>query len=161
MLHFSELHQCFIQHQISPAFLSTANSHLPSFQAFSIINVVQLIDTICDTICSIMISSLRLTLIYFPVSVLWHWFTSGVFSMVLFDRYMMTSNSSLPLPGLAIVPSADLSSLWFKNMFEWFNKANYGDPDIGFAALIICLFVFGIPFLLRLGAGAVIYGEID
>jgi hypothetical protein len=78
--------------------------------------------------------------------------------MVLFDRYIITSNSSLPLPGAVIVPSADLSSLWFKNMFDWFNKATYGDPDIGFVALIVCLFVFGIPFLLRIGAGAVIYG---
>ena len=139
--------------------LSIANSHLPPFQAFSIINVVQLIDTICDTICGVIISSLRPTLLYFPISLLWHWFTSGVFSMVLFDRYIITSNSSLPLPGAVIVPSADLSSLWFKDMFDWFNKATYGDPEVGFAAMAVCLFVFGIPFLLRAGAGVAVYGR--
>jgi len=98
---------------------------------------------------------------YFPASVLWHWFTSGAFFTVLFDRYMITSNSSLPLPNAVIVPSADLSSLWFKTLFEWFDKATYGDPDIGFAALVICLFVFGIPFLLRYGAGVWVYGRGD
>lgn len=79
--------------------------------------------------------------------------------MVLFDRYIITSNSSLPLPGAVIVPSADLSSLWFKDMFDWFNKATYGDPEVGFAAMAVCLFVFGIPFLLRAGAGVAVYGR--
>lgn len=117
--------------------------------AFSIINVVQLIDTICDTICGVLTSSRRLTLLYFPISHLFHWFTSGAFSIDLFDRYIITSNSSLPLPGAVIVPSADLSSLWFENMLN--------NADVGYVATAAYIFVLLIPFLLRIGAGVAVY----
>ena len=80
--------------------------------------------------------------------------------MELIDRYMLTSNSSVAqIPEGKILPSADLSSLWFKSLFEWFNKATYGDPDIGVAAMAVCLFLFGVPFILRLGAQAGVYGQ--
>ena len=78
--------------------------------------------------------------------------------MALFDRYIITSNSSLPLPGAVIVPSADLSSLWFKDLFDWFSKAFYKDVVIASMAVMACMFVFGLPFLLRAGAGGAVYG---
>jgi hypothetical protein len=117
--------------------------------AFSVINVVQLIDTILDTFIGVYVNSPSITIVYFPISLLWHWFTSGVFSMVIFDRYIISNSTLPPFPGTDLVPSADLSSLWFKSMFNWFKKASYGSGQIGLGAFAACALVFGIPFLLR------------
>ncbi|KAE9373773.1 hypothetical protein N431DRAFT_456516 [Stipitochalara longipes BDJ] len=112
---------------------------------FCIVNVVQLIDTICtDLFMSVHLNAMK----YAPVSILWHVFLSGVFSMQLSDRYIF-SNSS---PGTTIFPITNLSSLWCKAMFKWLVKAEAYNPLPLPFVWIFTLVLFCLPFGLRLAA---------
>ncbi|KUJ09595.1 uncharacterized protein LY89DRAFT_740678 [Mollisia scopiformis] len=116
-------------------------------RAFCVVNVVQLIDTICDAIIVPWGTSPWYTLL----SIVWHWFLSGTFSLKLSDRYLITNTP----PGYDVVPYSDLSSLWFKWLFVTVIKLVWTD----LFSLLFVLFLFGLPFAARLFAQQAILEE--
>ncbi|OCL12300.1 hypothetical protein AOQ84DRAFT_360764 [Glonium stellatum] len=131
----------FVTAYSSAAHLHPANKRLifatSLLQAFCIINVVQLIDTICDAI----IVPWGTSPWYTVVSFVWHWFLSGTFSMKISDRYFITN---VP-PGFELVPYSDLSSLWFKWLFVAVIKYAYTD----LFSFLFVLGLFALPFAAR------------
>lgn len=128
-----------------PLYSSFADYH--DLQAFCIINVVQLIDTICT---AFFVFTHLPSHLYFPFSLLWHEFLSVVFSIKLSDRYMF----SFSPPGYMILPGASLSSLWFEAMFRWLVEKVWSGIFLNEIDFIVILILFCIPFALRLRAQA-------
>lgn len=133
----------------SPQSLILTNFYRITSQAFCVVNVVQLIDTVCDAI----IVPWGTSPLYIPLSIVWHWFLSGTFSMKLSDRYLITNTS----PGYELVPYSDLSSLWFKWLFLILIKLIW----IDFFVLLFVLVLFSFPFAARLAGQVVILKELD
>ncbi|KAF8535040.1 hypothetical protein BDD12DRAFT_808889 [Trichophaea hybrida] len=130
-------------------------------KAFLVINIVQLFDTICDAII-IPWGTATWYAIYMWG---WHWYLAGMFSMVVKDRYLLTSsvvggggrNSTTDI----IVPYVDLSSLWFKRFLEYlgqkvgatFQSYKYWNSYV-FAfwlifIIIVTPIIFALPFVGR------------
>jgi hypothetical protein len=140
-------------------------------KAFLVINIVQLFDTIFDSIAIQSDKSIVYTIfkrftidkskVYTAYMVVWHWYLAGMFSMEVKDRYPLTGGGGggRNPTAVVIVPYVDLSSLWFKRFVDYMKDhlfSNWPKYDIGIMRIILfmlgAIIVFVLPFVGRVFA---------